>query len=66
MKVVMTLKSGLLIELPISNIEDFNILSEEIYSFKKFLRWRNRIWVNKKEIASFEIVTECQNEEQTI
>ena len=66
MKVVMTLKSGLILELPLQQKSDVEFVLQQMKSFKKFFEWQNRIWVNKKEVASFEIVEQAPKIEETI
>lgn len=66
MKVVMTLKSGLIIELPIKSLDDLECIHHQMESYKSFFSWNNRIWVKKKEVASYELVNEELKNEQTI
>jgi len=66
MKIVMTLKSGLILELPLQKKEEIELILQQMKSFKRFFSWDKRIWVNKREIASFEIVEMQQNLDQTV
>ena len=66
MKVVMTLKNGLVLELPIDDLKEVELIHQQIHSFGKFFRWKQRIWVNKKEVASYEVVQAPLKSEETI
>lgn len=62
----MTLKSGLIIELPIKSLDELEQIHQHMKSYKTFLAWSNRIWIKRKEVASYELVHEVPKNEQTI
>ena len=66
MKVVMTLKNGLVLELPIDNLNEVEQIHQQIHSFGKFFGWKQRIWISKKEVASYEVVQAPLKSEETI
>jgi hypothetical protein len=66
MKVVMTLKNGLILELPLDSVNELEEIHTNIRSFGKFFAWKQRIWVNKKEVASYELVSAPLKSEETI
>ena len=51
-------------------LRDLPLLLEEIHqqvhSFGKFFSWKQRIWINKKEVASYEVVQAPLKSEETI
>jgi hypothetical protein len=66
MKIVMTLKSGLIVEFPVESKEAIQEALQQIRAFGKFFCWNEKMWINKKEIASFELVEQPLKSEQTI
>lgn len=66
MKVVITLKSGLIIELPIETMDELEEIHQAMNSFGKFFAWHKRIWVRKKEVASYEVVKAPLKSDETI
>lgn len=66
MKVVMTLKSGLIIEIPVESLEELEEIHQQMSNFKKFFEWEHRIWVRKKEVASYELVKAALKDVETI
>lgn len=66
MKVVLTLKSGLIIEIPVHSTADLDEIHLEMSNFKRFFRWEARLWIRKKEVASYELVNAGPKDEPTI
>jgi len=66
MKVVMTLKSGLIIEIPVQSSEELESIHMKMSNFKRFFEWDARMWIRKKEVASYELVNAGPKDDETI
>lgn len=65
MKVVLTLKNGLFIELPIQYEEDFETVTQSMKDWGPFFKW-GQLWIRKKEVASIQLIREPVIGNQTI
>jgi hypothetical protein len=62
MRVLITLKAGMVLELPVSSEEEFEKIVSDLTGMKKFLAWDKRVWIRKQEIVSMEMVYETFNQ----
>ncbi len=56
MKIVMILKNGHAIECPNCTESDFEMLAQEMRSWKSFFTWNDYTFIRKSEIVSFQLI----------
>jgi uncharacterized glyoxalase superfamily metalloenzyme YdcJ len=64
MDIIISMKNGCMLEFPKSTPSDFDYLLEEMASVRDSFVWKDRTWVRKSEIVSFELATDVDDEDE--